>query len=565
MTLKRIENLLKELESVPEPGTDDYNKWLELEDALSFLAQSVAGVVPIYVNTSSVFVYALLVPRLHLNGNYVDELLSWNILSDSVWGYCLYEEEGQPNVRLSPPLSHTGSRILDNGEILLFLRFFEGRRQNKNYFELNQRIAQLLDIHWVETKNAYCKVDRLGDLHEVVNISQNQPTTVCSIELDELEPYMFLTDTVLIRLFNLMRCYDWGTIRDEDREEYFHEDEANEVYARVTTAISKHGKEAVWARGFQVIRRRRSDDIIMRILRGENTEPGLYATFTAWDFRHQQVVELSCDPNMLANYFEESDLPFETTPAFFRAEVLLKYKQDPDKYSLDNWNISCRGSWSLRYHINTENQVHIHLYDLSRLPYQEQLYWKSFNEEPKADIAERAFKTDFLAEFDTTYDPLDSLKDILTRFPLATNSGQQVTIWMPPDGETSPISRLVYVVTDSTKEWEDQILTLAKVLVEGLNKQAIKELAQQLGCYDKKLGSIKLLNSVLQSRVVDEADVSLVIDPFEEVQRLRNSSAHRSGKPPDEDFKEQYRNLLAQCDRSMRLLAKYIEEGLLDI
>ncbi|WP_446808486.1 hypothetical protein ACH50O_14495 [Methylomonas sp. 2BW1-5-20] len=96
-----------------------------------------------------------------------------------------------------------------------------------------------------------------------------------------------------------------------------------------------------------------------------------------------------------------SDLPFATSPAFFRPEVLLKYKADPDKYQIESRSIHCRGGWFLKsFDINEAGQVHAYLCDLSHLPYAEQLYWKSFNEPPKAGISTRAYRSDFLAQWD---------------------------------------------------------------------------------------------------------------------------------------------------------------------
>jgi len=71
------------------------------------------------------------------------------------------------------------------------------------------------------------------------------------------------------------------------------------------------------------------------------------------------ITEISCNPTCLANYFTKSDLPFEISPAFFRPEVLLRYKSDPDKYELTIRSISCRDAWYLQtYDINDAGQVH---------------------------------------------------------------------------------------------------------------------------------------------------------------------------------------------------------------
>ncbi len=114
----------------------------------------------------------------------------------------------------------------------------------------------------------------------------------------------------------------------------------------------------------------------------------------------------------VANYFTASDLPFEMSPAFFRPDVLLKYKGDSEKYRLEDRSITCRNAWHLEtYDINDAGQVHTYLIYLQRLPYDEQLYWKSYNEKPKSSISKRAFTTDFEGNWYNEYDALASLKE----------------------------------------------------------------------------------------------------------------------------------------------------------
>ena len=67
------------------------------------------------------------------------------------------------------------------------------------------------------------------------------------------------------------------------------------------------------------------------------------------------------------------------------------------------------------YDVNSAGQVHTYLGYLRDLPYQEQLYWASMNEWPKAPISRRAFQTDFRGEFATDYDPLIALKGKVKR------------------------------------------------------------------------------------------------------------------------------------------------------
>ena len=246
-------------------------------------------------------------------------------------------------------------------------------------------------------------------------------------------------------------------------------------------------------------RNSKSDDEMIASLEREDDERE-YASFLAIDWKHDTVRECSSDPEQLGNYFVQSDPPFETSPAFFKPEVIAKYKQDPDKYTIDQGHITCRGAWSLRFDSNNAGQIQVYLIDLSHLPYQEQLYWKSFNAEPKAGIAEHVFKRDFEGSWDLPHDPLVGLKQLLRDFPSASYRGEDWAIWQL--AHRDQLDKLTYVMTDSFKEWKDQILELAQVLGDGLRKAEIRKVAQYLRCDDAQLGSIKLLKRCLEAKNV---------------------------------------------------------------
>jgi hypothetical protein len=290
--------------------------------------------------------------------------------------------------------------------------------------------------------------------------------------------------------------------------------------------------------------------------------PKQYETFTAWDWKNKRIAECSCDPAQLASYFVESNLPFETTPAFFNPEVLSRYKQDPGKYHIDNWSIDCRGGWWLRYHTNEEGQVHALLIDLSGLPYSEQMYWRSFNEAPKAGLAERAIKADFEGSFELPYDPLDTLKALLLDFPKVTLDGQETYLWVFDDDS---FNRLTYVHTDSRKEWEDFILTASKLLVEGLSKKTIKRMAERLGCSDDKLGSIKLIQECLFALGQPPESVDTIIQPLGELWHFRSAlgAAHRGGavKPGPTSYPKDSWEMLTKLHSAMEVLAELIRAG----
>ena len=93
-------------------------------------------------------------------------------------------------------------------------------------------------------------------------------------------------------------------------------------------------------------------------------DPRHYVAFTAWDWRNERITSISTDPQATTNYFQTdgNSLPFELSSAFFRPDVLLKYKSDTDKYVVDERDIRCRGAWELRgIDTNEAGQVHAYI------------------------------------------------------------------------------------------------------------------------------------------------------------------------------------------------------------
>jgi len=560
LSLPQIEERLHALTVVQPFDSPHYQDWLRSTDIIDFLNSTSKNLVPVLVAMGHAYIYSVLVRSSALFEGYVADIMGWSLPPSSRWGCSVSLEAREArDVSLAPPLEMTGSKILDQGEPVVFLRYFEGRCGKKGYPELNQRISHILDAHWLEERSAYCRLNELGDFDDAVPIKNDEEGTVVAIALAALEPYMLLTDSVLIRLFDFARCDHWGDLVQKEREEETLHPKGTGIHARLLIVSDDSGPRAAKLRGFQVIGRIRSDAEILRALKGEDSRPERYESYIALDFKHRSIHECSCAPDKLGNYFIPSALPYETSPAFFRAEVLAKYKQDLDKYRVDSRMISCRGGWTLQYDINEEGQVHVYLVDLGKLPHAEQVYWKAFNESPRAGISKRAWTTDFLAEFSTDYDPLVSLKQALAE-PLRTNDS--LIIWAPDE---EAISQLGHVVTESVKEWKDAVLTLAKILVDGFRKRNIQRIAKELGCYNESLGSIKQLCCCLKATSVSEENVETVIQPLLEVQSIRSTEgiAHR-GEPETRSTKIHFRDLLARCDRGMRRLTELIDAGSLN-
>lgn len=465
---------------------------------------------------------------------------------------------------IEPPLSGCRSRTLELGEQLLFVREFDGHRDDRTYVKLSQKVAHLLGLHLVPERSAYCRLDDNGDVEEVVRIHKLQEGRVVTIKREDLDALLLMFESSYVLLLDSTRFdpenfSSWGDAPEE---------QASLVEERLYCRGRSNAGHESYLRGFRVTAPVINERLRRRLM-WESPEPNQYVTFIAHDWKHGEVHECSCDPAQVGNYFVESDMPLQTSPVFFRPEVLLKYKADPDKYQIEERSIHCRGAWFLKsYDINEAGQVHTYLCDLSLLPYAEQLYWKSFNEMPKAGISTRAYKSDFLGQWDTSPDPLASLK---RRLQGLNDTG--ITWWrliypQMPD-------RVHYPVTASQEEWANELMVLDQLVVEGLNRSYFKAKAEAVGItVDSQWGSLKLISEVLLHAQVNEEEAKAVVAPLKRLHDLRSKmKGHAGGSGAKAirvaliaqhgDLKSHFRALADDCDRAIALMSDLTVAGVL--
>ena len=306
------------------------------------------------------------------------------------------------------------SKSISKYEGILFRRSFEGKYSQKQYIEISQKILHSQDLHYVHERKAFCKFDTLGEIVDHITVHYEDEKVIAVIAKREaLDQFMAITNTSLIRIFDISRTLT--NFEVNEREPILIRDEENKIFCDAAYTLT-----ASYLRGFQIIDCKEPKESVLKNITSLNTDGYKeYVKFLARDWKNKLVSELSCDPQKLGNYFIKSEMPYETSPAFFKKDVLLKYQNDPDKYTIDGRSINCRGAWHLKsYDINEEDQVHVYLIDLAQLPYQEQLYWKAYNEKPKGTISKRAFINDFEGEIYHDYDPLHNLKSQLKQCTL---------------------------------------------------------------------------------------------------------------------------------------------------
>ena len=531
---------LQRLNERPQ-NDDELARWMRAEGHLGLLrenAHSDERVLFALTRTPSItFLHAVLVQETDVTPPDPDDLLKWN--SDpfaSRAGYDYTVCQGNPKVQFSTYEARPTKLLA--AQHLVFGRRRHDLHDDPVYYELLQEFTHFADIHWRPDQLAYCCVDENGDVEAVVSVTNSEPITLITCKRQPLELFLATSGNVLLRFYNFTMIkpgqFDsWG---GGERQRIT---ESDDLFYNQYLQPKGHA----YTRGAQIVRCTTPKQDLFRRL----TDPAAhrtgrqYASFIIEDRRNGTTIEVSTHPDNTTNYFEAKNnaLPYEVSAAFFRPEVLAKYKADRDKYTVDEpgRRITCRGNWEIRsYGVNEAGQVHAYICDLRMLPYQEQIYWRSYNEEPKGTISKRAYENDILGEWASETTPLEDVY-----FTLTCWGQSNLDWWQIPD--PTALLRVNTPIANNRGEWAEAILVapgLTQVTVEGFRPRSLRELLDQQGIeYDRqKDGSLGLLEKLIR------AGTGITrLDALREAQRIRSKvRAHSKGKEAKEISRDALQN-----------------------
>jgi hypothetical protein len=547
---------LAPLSSMSEAPRDPaaFDAWIQQLDVAPFLIKDATEeYIILYASFLHIFVHGLLIPNHVATPGNVDELQHWRHNPSC----------SLTSISIDEPCHDAGTDLLADAQQILFRRSFDGDDSTKAYFELFQPIAHVLDIHFVATRKAWCRLNSHGDLEDIVSIHtwethhEGLDGTVVLIKREALAEYAGILGLTFLRVFDFTR-FRLGDFQGwPERDKVTEVAEADRLWGKLVVSTG-YGS---YFRGVQFIDVAADKADVTKRFWSSGSKAKSYVTFTAFDWKHNRVAEISCNPECLANYFTKSDLPYEVTPAFFRPEVMLKHKSDRTKYQLDERSISCRGAWHLEtFDVNGAGQVHTYLCYLANLPYEEQLHWKQYNEVPKAPLSARAIKTDFDGQFYDEYDPLPELKHRLRALDT-----ERCGWWVLRD--RSALGKVHYPFTSSREEWGDEVLYLDQLLIEGFEQRWLSNRLVALGgTSDPKHRALKLAEACLVQLGYELERAHEVMNPFHEVHNLRSIiKGHAWGtnaKMAANEALSKYRTFRAHftavcqaCDESIAILA----------
>ena len=462
---------------------------------------------------------------------------------------------------LEPSVDFTSENSDRSKEIpIYFERTYQGyTKEEEHYIELNQDISFALGVHQSKDKQAYCTLNRSGKEVEIVKIIETNDIKLVLIRRKSLDRLLHEHDLSLIRYFEYF-------LMDKNHETYGEvETETHDSIIQIDPLDIKYKVSSfnhVQFIGGQIVKPSLPKKEVFDPSYDELDEDrGKYESFIVQDIKNNKILkDYSIDPKNFANNLTKSPL----TPIFFDAEVLDKYKNNPDKYELNDRTISCRGGWYLKsYDINEYGQVHTYAIYLSELPYREQLYWKSCNEKPKGGISKRAFNVDFMAKFPDEEYKLRQLEKALHDLQEVKISNNKYCIWKPKGGSWANASKGLFCVqTENTMEWHDFIIYLANASIEGLQPKTLELIAKELGIHDCKPGeSLNLIKEILKKLELDDKVCNTIHRPMKKLQQARGSGKpHGRWKIPEGSFVDDANRRLEEITTAFKMLKGVLQD-----
>jgi len=259
-------------------------------------------------------------------------------------------------------------------------------------------------------------------------------------------------------------------------------------------------------------------------------EPKKYVDFIiGLDENGNEIIHTS-DPGELANNFGANpDAPHYLTPVQFRKQVLDKYYQQPNKYSVDSGVLYCGSLWCVGIDNHFDDRVAAWLGDLGRdLPYEEQLHWRSFNIPPTGGVSETYFRRQILAQAIDSDRPEHEFRKLYDRVQSECKKSLGWQILLPLAQKDFHYLKAIRVPsTDEQKDFDDLILALTKILVDSLNEKEFNKLIPASERNEIKSGILRL-ERILQ--MCGFSGYESHIQFLRNLQNLRSAgTAHRKG------------------------------------
>lgn len=195
------------------------------------------------------------------------------------------------------------------------------------------------------------------------------------------------------------------------------------------------------------------------------------------------------------------------TPVFFKPSVLLKFQNHPNyrvRFASKTYGtIQLAEDEDIAFGVNSTNKVIMWLGDLANLPEDEQYYLRSENIASDHDIGSEFYDGQIEAVF-TDYTPEEILLQARSGFFnfFFDTFGEDLSHLTTETLEA--VSHLNPPVLHTLKEQKDIVDLLNKINIEGISSAALTTCLRSIGADPEKLGTLKKLELLLDTKFPDK-------------------------------------------------------------
>lgn len=411
-------------------------------------------------------------------------------------------------------------RYSDEGiEPLVIWRNFHGMKDG--YYEVSEEFRHYFNLYEDKINSKFILIDDNGDDEDVISVSNDK----IEIKLRLIKEFLAIKEMNLALFFSFDRFSEKG-IEEFGLEKYHEHKQGNDfVYSigarNMDFTIGDNKKSQAWLLGKKLIPGLK--DFKPKLFGKEDSQ---FVEFIIGTNEDGKEILHTCNEDRLANFFGKNQgSPDFLTPVFFRNDVLTKYYSQPEKYTVTDGRIECGGMWGLRLDNNHSDHVMVYLGDLGHLSYKEQLHWKSFGLGTKRKMSYTNFARSIEGKF---ADPDKSDLFFKQRYITFQEKWKKEFGWeffrtLKKEDEHH-FKALHIPLTNEQKEFDEQILSLVKVLIDSLNES---ELEKGLSISKKNPKGIDKLEEFLFSKGFS---FESMIQFLRDLQALRSTGvAHLKG------------------------------------
>ena len=381
-------------------------------------------------------------------------------------------------------------------EPFVFERDFHGARPGAS--EVVQDFAMYHDIFLDQGKKAY--VDLEGE--QIVRVLPSG----MQVRENALRDYLAARQMVLVLYYKHQRRLEASVSELAGKERLDLYPEAADAKYRIVAGDAEGGGGFSMLLGKRVVRpyrEPRHKDYVSAL-----DSPKRYETYECLE--NGEPVEKSCRA--------EPGRP--PTPVFFKRKVLKRY-YDSSLHDVNNDTIWHLDLWYIRFKDNGET-VRVWLEDLGMLPHDEQLHWKSHSDTPRHPPEGAAARPE-----------CERLLELRAR----TNGNFERRFGFKlfkelPSGRDA--IGLHDPVSNEESEFNEQILNMAKIFVDGINEQ---DLARSMQGAERGR-SISNMLRFLADAGLERSEAEKIGAGFRAVQSLRSAAAaHWKGRNYEKDLR----------------------------